>query len=141
MMRNIVKAASVFSLVALAACGASFWNQGNAAWVNLSGGEEVPMVSTNAFGNGRFIVEHDGAISGSVATTGVQGTAAHIHMGARGENGPVAIPLTKSGDTYSAAAGAKLNPEQLAAFTHGKLYVNVHSAAHKGGEIRGQLRW
>ncbi len=141
MMRNFAKAALAIGLVTLAACSGHYWTQGNPAWVNLSGSEEIPMVSTNAFGNGRFTIEQDGSISGSVATTGVQGVAAHIHQGASGENGPVAITLVKNGEIYSAPAGAKLSPEQFAAFTHGKLYVNVHSAAHKGGEIRGQMRW
>jgi CHRD domain len=38
------------------------------------------------------------------------------------------------------AAGAKLNDDQMKAFKAGELYVNVHSDANKGGEIRGQLK-
>ena len=49
------------------------------------------------------------------------------------------VPLTKSGDTYTAPAGAKLNDAQMAAYKAGNLYVNVHSEANKGGEVRGQL--
>ena len=73
-------------------------------------------------------------------TKGIQGTAAHIHMGAAGKNGPVIVPFTKDGDTYKAPAGAKLNPDQLKAFKSGELYVNVHSAANPNGEIRRQLK-
>ena len=143
MMRNITKASLAISLVAVAACTGfgHEWPQGNPTWVQLSGSEEVPMVSTAAFGNGRFTIEADGSVSGSIATTGVQGTAAHIHSGARGTTGPVIITLTKNGDTYSAPMGARLTPEQLVAFNNGNTYVNVHSAANKGGEVRGQLRW
>ena len=42
-------------------------------------------------------------------------TASHIHRGAKGQNGPVIIPLTKSGDTYSVPSGAKLNAAQMSA--------------------------
>jgi hypothetical protein len=80
-------------------------------------------------------------VSGSVTTTGVAGTMAHIHQAAAGKNGPVIVPLTKSGDsTWSVPAGAKLTDAQYEAYKAGDLYVNVHSAENKGGEIRGQLK-
>ena len=61
--------------------------------------------------------------------------------GLAGANGPVSVPLSKTGDgVWSVPAGAKLTPEQLKAFHDGGLYVNVHSAEHKGGEIRAQLK-
>jgi hypothetical protein len=65
---------------------------------------------------------------------------AHIHMAAKGTNGPVIVPLTKNGDTWSVPKDRKLTPEQMKAFKEGRLYVNVHSVAHKGGEIRAQLQ-
>ena len=108
--------------------------------VMLSGANEVPPVTTSASGDGAISIADDGTVSGSVTTKGVQGTAAHIHMGAAGSNGPVIVPFTKEGDTYKAPAGAKLNADQLKAFKSGDLYVNVHSAANPGGEIRGQLK-
>ncbi len=108
--------------------------------VTLSGDNEVPPVKTSASGDGTISVADDGAVSGSVTTKGIPGTAAHIHMGAPGSNGPVVVPFTKEGDTYKAAAGAKLNPDQLKAFKSGQLYFNVHSAANPNGEIRGQLK-
>jgi hypothetical protein len=108
--------------------------------VTLSGAQEVPAVTTAASGSGTITVNADKSVSGSVSTTGVAGTMAHIHNGAAGANGPVIIPLTKNGDTWSVPAGAKLTDEQYAAYKAGHLYVNVHSAANKGGEIRGQLK-
>ncbi len=125
--------------LSLAAC-AGMMSSGSTVKVNLSGAEEVPPVSVPGSGSGSFMISADGMVSGSVTTTGVQGTAAHIHIGARGTNGPVIIPFTKSGDTYSAPAGAKLNDAQMQAFKAGNLYVNVHTAQNKGGEVRGQLK-
>ncbi len=108
--------------------------------VTLAGANEVPPVTTSASGGGTISIADDGAVSGSVTTTGIQGTAAHIHTGAAGKNGPVIVPFTKDGDTYKAPAGAKLNEDQMKAFKAGELYFNVHSAANPGGEIRGQLK-
>ena len=109
--------------------------------VMLSGDQEVPPVKTAASGSGAISVGADKSVSGSVTTTGVAGTMAHIHQGAPGTNGGVAVPLAKSGDnTWSVPAGAKLNDAQYEAFKVGNLYVNVHSAAHGGGEIRGQIK-
>lgn len=113
-----------------------------AAEVKLGGDQEVPAVKTSASGSGNIMVAADGAVSGSVTTTGLMGTAAHIHQGAAGKNGPVIVPLTKSadGNTWSVPAGSKLNADQLKAYQAGELYVNVHTEANKGGEIRAQLK-
>jgi hypothetical protein len=57
------------------------------------------------------------------------------------KNGPVIIPLTKGpNNTWSVPAGAKLTDAQYASFKAGNLYVNVHSAANKGGEICSRLK-
>jgi len=106
----------------------------------LSGDQEVPAVKTDGKGTGTITVADDGSVSGSVTTTGVKGTMAHIHQGAAGANGPVIVPFTKDGDTYKAPAGAKLTPDQLKEFKAGNTYFNVHSDANKGGELRGQLK-
>ena len=135
-MTLVQKTVSALSILALVACATM---AGKTVNVTLSGAEEVPPVSTAARGSGSFTIGDDGAVSGSVTTSGVAGTMAHIHMAAKGANGPVIVPLTKESDTYRAPAGAKLNDAQMAAFKAGNLYVNVHSAANKGGEVRGQL--
>jgi len=110
--------------------------------VKLSGGEEVPPVTTTASGSGWIKVKDDMSVSGSIKTTGIAGTAAHIHSGAPGKSGPVVITLTKGadGNAWSVPAGAKLTDAQYKEYKAGNLYVNVHSAAHKGGELRGQLK-
>jgi len=114
---------------------------GAAINVALSGAQEVPPVATNAAGTGTITVGDDKSVSGSVTTTGVAGTAAHIHEAPAGKNGGVVVPMTKSGDnTWTFAAGAKLTDAQMESLKAGNLYINVHSAANPGGEIRGQLK-
>lgn len=108
--------------------------------VLLNGRQEVPPVNTAATGSGTIAVLMDRSVSGSVITSGVAGTAAHIHLAAPGQNGPVIIPLNKTADnTWSVPPSIRLNDAQYEAFRLGNLYVNVHSAANPGGEIRGQL--
>jgi len=112
-----------------------------AADLKLTGDQEVPPVNASGSGSGSIMVASDGAVSGSVTTTGVAGTMAHIHMAPAGKNGPVIVPLTKSGDNmWSVPAGSKLTPEQLKSYEAGDLYVNVHTETNKGGEVRAQLK-
>ncbi len=109
--------------------------------VALTGGHEVPPVTTNAAGKGTLAINADKSVSGSIDTSGVEGTMAHIHEAAAGKNGPIIVPLEKHGDHgWAVPAGAKLTDAQYKAFQKGDLYVNVHSAAHPGGEIRAQLK-
>ena len=108
--------------------------------VSLAGGQEVPPVTTSASGEGTVTVNADKTVSVHVTTKGIDATMAHIHMAAPGANGPVIVPFKKEGDAWVANAGAKLSDEQYAAYKAGNLYVNVHSAAHPGGEIRAQIK-
>ena len=133
---------SRFSLWAGAAALACFASlPALAADLKLSGDEEVPPVKTAAAGTGSITVAADGSVSGSVTTTGMSGTMAHIHIAAAGKNGPVAVPLSKTGEgVWSVPAGSKLTPDQLKAYKAGELYVNVHTEANKGGEVRAQIK-
>jgi hypothetical protein len=109
--------------------------------VTLSGADEVPAVTTSATGNGTISIGDDKSVTGSVTTTGVVGTAAHVHLAPAGKNGPPIITLTKKSDNeWTVPSGSMLTDEQFASFKAGNLYVNVHSAANKAGEIRGQLK-
>jgi len=136
------KVLALAAVVALAACASMpDWMPGSGAMqVNLTGAQEVPPANSQGTGTGSFRVASDGAISGSVTTSGVQGTMAHIHQAAKGQNGPVIVPLTKNGDTYTVPQGRKLTPAQMEALKQGNLYVNVHSDRYKGGEVRAQLQ-
>jgi hypothetical protein len=109
--------------------------------VKLSGDQEVPAVASSATGVGTLVIKNDGAVSGSIKTAGIEGTVAHIHLAEPGKNGPPIITLNKTGDnTWTVPEGSKLTDDQYKSFKAGNLYVNVHSAEHKGGEIRTQLK-
>jgi len=106
----------------------------------LSGSQEVPPVASNASGHSTIVVHDDLSVTGAVETSSIDGVAAHIHAGAPGVNGPVVVALTKtSANQWSVPPDAKLTAEQYQSYKAGLLYVNVHSAAHAGGEIRLQL--
>lgn len=131
----------VLSAVATLVVGCAEMGMSDGTKVTLSGSQEVPPVTTAASGSGTITVGADKSVSGSVTTTGVVVTAAHIHVGAADKNGPVAIPLTKTSDNvWSVPAGAKLTDAQYESYKAGHLYFNVHSAANKPGEIRGQIK-
>jgi hypothetical protein len=146
MQKLIAKLSFVVAVATLAGCStyqsmAPDWMPGSGAIkVSLTGQEEVPPLSVPGSGSGSFRVAEDGTVSGSVTTKDVSGTMAHIHRGAKGTNGPVIVPLDKNGDTYSVPAGRKLSAEQMKDLKAGNLYVNVHTAKNKGGEVRGQLQ-
>ena len=124
--------------ILLAGCASVY--PGKSVSVTLSGAEEVPPVSTAAGGSGIITVGPDFSVSGSITVAGMSPFAAHIHIGARGNNGPIAVGLRKTAENvWSVPAGAALNDAQYRAFYAGDLYVNVHTEANKGGEIRGQL--
>jgi hypothetical protein len=139
MLRLTSIASSLALATALAACSGMGMDKGMgmgmAPQLKLTGDQEVPANTST------ITVAADGAVSGSVAAPGMAGMAAHIHVGAPGVNGPVIIPLTGSdGDTWTVPAGAKLTDEQMTAYKAGNLYVNIHTAEHKGGELRTQLK-
>ena len=139
--RGRIGAIAVASLFVLGACSSMQGMMGGGQSVTLSGSNEVPPVQTSASGSGTVKVGSDGSVDVRITATGMSATAAHIHQGAPGANGPVIVPLSKSGDNvFVSAPGAKMTPEQLAAYKAGNTYLNVHSAANPGGEIRTQLK-
>jgi hypothetical protein len=146
MSTQALKILATIAALVLAGCAQvqgtlPYWMPGsNAVGVKLSGAEEVPPVKVTGSGSGSFRLAEDGGITGSVTTKDVAGAAAHIHIGAKGKNGPVIVPLEKKGDTYSVAEGRKLTAAQIKAWKTGELYVNVHTARHKGGEVRAQIQ-
>jgi hypothetical protein len=111
----------------------------------LTGDQENPAVTTSATGTGSFTLTSAG-LEFSVTVEGLTLTAAHFHNGAVGVNGGVVRGITSdftgntaSGIWTSTDAGEELTPELIVELLAGNLYVNVHTAANGGGEIRGQV--
>ena len=108
---------------------------------DLNGMQQVPMVSTNAFGLGTFsLAHHKTVLKFNAVFTGLSGpiTAIHFHSAAMGTAGPVVQDL----DAF--LTGNQLNgmvdpTPFLADLEAGNIYLNVHTAANPNGEVRGQL--
>ena len=114
---------------------------------HLSGAAVLPDgLETGASGSGQLTIEND-TLTFSVDYQGLSGpaTAAHIHGPANTqENAGVLVNLEPfNGGAFSSAgtlAGSvELSGEQKAALLMGHAYVNIHTAANPGGEIRGQI--
>lgn len=134
-LKTLTTATALFVLSACSSMAA------DPAGVKLSGDQEVPPVTTMATGISTVKIAADGSVSGTLTTTGLDGTMAHIHIAPAGKNGPVIVPFVKTAEgVWSPQPGAKLTADQLKAYQAGELYVNVHTAANKGGELRAQLK-
>ena len=130
----------------------------------LSGAQEVPTVVTN--GGGRVKVKFDKTLSSVTIDVKVRDligslVGAHFHCALPGANGPVAFGLINPGDLSfdgkkikgtldnsdftgadcSGAVGRPVSNIASLAFAmdEGLIYLNLHTDAFPGGEIRGQL--
>jgi hypothetical protein len=109
--------------------------------VPLSAQNEVPPNSSTGSGTAR--VELDGnVLKWNVTYSGTTGpvTAGHFHGPAQpGANAGVVVPF--AGPLTSPIVGsATLTPTQVDQVKQGLWYVNLHTAAHPGGELRGQVK-
>src|SRR6476660_9654798 len=89
--------AGVVAVVLCTGCSTMGGERSAGTQVKLTGDQEVPAVKTSGSGNGTIVVAADKSVSGSIKTTGVNGTVAHIHDSTPGQmcgakNGPVIIP-------------------------------------------------
>ena len=112
---------------------------------NASGAQEVPAVTTQGTGTltGTYNSSTN-AITYTITWTGLSGPPSLMHFhgpAATGENATVVLPIT--GFTAAAAGTvsgtATLTDAQESDLLAGKWYYNIHTAAHGGGEIRGQV--
>ena len=109
----------------------------------LSGLREVPK--TDSKGTGKLEATFDTqtkALNYTLTFDGLSGpaTAAHIHGPAtRKASAGVVAPLGEKSPTSPVSGTVTLTDDQAKALASSKLYVNVHTAANPGGEIRGQI--
>ena len=107
----------------------------------LKGADEVPPNATTGTGAVDAVLDTDTkSFSYTVTYSGLTGpaVAAHFHgPAAAGMNAPPMVAMTSLASPI--AGTAVLSDGQIADLTAGKWYFNVHTAAHPGGEIRGQL--
>jgi aldose sugar dehydrogenase len=137
-----------------------FWiyENGDEFGALLTGGEENPKVETSARATAEFDLkdnrlEFELKAAGSIDSA----IAAHIHLGARGQNGPIVAFLFESASPTDFERGDRISKGKLRdadiiarpGFTptvanlaerirQGRAYVNLHTVAHPAGEIRGQ---
>lgn len=105
----------------------------------LKGSDEVPANSSTATGSATLTFNNSTKIfTISVNYSGLTPTDGHIHKGAIGESGPpiFGFPNLVSPINYTSTV---LDATQEADLKANLYYVNLHSAAFTGGEIRGQL--
>lgn len=107
----------------------------------LDGKAEVPAVAGSGTAEAMFVIDSTAkTLHYTVTYSGLSGpvTAAHIHGPAEaGTNAGVMVPLAAGPSPLKGEA--TLSDAHLADILAGKTYVNLHTAAHPGGEIRGQI--
>jgi hypothetical protein len=138
MLRRVVLAAAI---------SAAFISGSSAATVHytahLSGRSEIPK--TDSKGKGKLEATFDTqskALNYTLTFEGLSGpaTAAHIHGPAtRKQTAGVVVPIGGKSPTSPVTGTATLTDDQVKMLQAAKMYVNVHTAADPGGEIRGQI--
>ncbi len=150
-MRRIVTAAlvaglSAFGTAALAGPAVDPGDSGPPIHfaAKLSSDEEVPPVDGNGSGMADFTLERKGLkLSWKIDLKGLSGapTQVYLHGPERpGANAPMVINLAPNGAKGPQIVGDTVLDElQLSYFLTQRVYVNVHTAKFKDGEVRGQI--
>jgi hypothetical protein len=147
MQRSVVRRAAIAgALLVLAACAQqpSSAPQGEAYVATLSGQQEVPPNDSRGTGNAEVEFHpRSGLVHWRVSYSGLTApvTGAHIHGPAGpGQNADILLPFAVPANGAPISGQARVTAEQAAQLASGHWYVNLHTARHPGGELRGQLR-
>ena len=109
----------------------------------LTAAQEVPPTTSGGTGTATVTVDTAAkTVTWNVTYSGLTGPAgaAHIHgPAAPGSNAGVVINIGTGGLASPITGTAPITDAQIADLAAGKDYINIHTAANKGGEIRGQL--
>jgi hypothetical protein len=155
-MTTVVIATIIVTIATIGVVGVTTTGSPNSAFAqqplkfafNLSGSEEVPPVQTEAKGVAEITPGVD-SIAYSINATSIENvTAGHIHLGARGENGPIVVTLfqydmpmngvSENGTFTADKLEGPYSGMQISDIPQTPLYVNIHTEQNPNGEIRGQ---
>src|SRR5215211_5532725 len=128
--------------------------QGEKFVAKLKGNEEVPPSNSKATGTAEFTASGKDSIDYKVSATNIQNvTEGHIHIGKKGENGPIVFTLFRANApvnqlsenetiTSSEFVGQlkdKPLSDLITVMNNGSAYANIHTQQNPNGEIRGQI--
>jgi hypothetical protein len=109
-----------------------------------------PTVATSASGTATFTLYSDNTVDYEITVNNIQGvTGAHVHEGGLGATGPIVVgffgglfsgsDVLAEGTFDASDLSGMAFDELMTRMGTGTVYVNVHTQANPGGEIRGQI--
>ena len=142
--KTVIGTAIAATVLALAGCGQMRPSQKMDIYeARLTGAQEVPPVNTAANGMAEIQLNtNTNVLTWKVTYAGLSGTptGGHIHGPAGpGQNAGVVIPFANVA-ALPVSGQIAITSQHHGDLAAGLWYVNIHTAAHPGGEIRGQLR-
>lgn len=112
--------------------------------IPMSGANENPPVTTTATGRAMLRLTSDKTLYYQLDISNLEAgdaiTAAHIHSGATGTNGPVIVPMATGAGDLAQPKSTTMTDQVFNQVKNDPVYVNMHSVNHGSGIIRGQIR-